>query len=326
MCRDQRVMELQVEIEHLREQAARQNAVIASLKKKVQDLEDKERSLYSTQGRNEIALQTLQRDNKYHEDRAKDLEKKLRALELECSNEEQMKDNVRSQLQDLVRRLSASLGTEFCESAHAHSPESIIMRASELVQETSRLRSKCINVTENLSCVDQELKSCRDALERATTERDLLQRQCTSQVVDLDRTRQEKEGLEMQNRVLERELHDVREKYSSCNKNLNSANGNIGTLETNLCQLRGECKSSSFYYYYIIIDLSTFIDDIKIREDKNQRLQHEYRAAMESIAILLSLPTRYIDCNENSIKDRIREILSDNKDLSVVKFHLIHTN
>lgn len=240
LCRDQRVMELQVEIEHLREQAARQNAVIASLKKKVQELEDKERSLYSVQGRNEIALQTLHRDSKYHEDKAKDLEKKLRALELECSNEEQMKDNFKGQLQDLVRRLSASLGTEFCESSHAHSPESIIIRASELVQETARLRSKCVNVTENLSCTEMDLKSCKDALERSNAERDMLQRQCSSQVVDLDRLRQEKEGLEMQNRVLEREIHDIREKCSSSSKNLSSATGNIAQLETLVCQLKGK--------------------------------------------------------------------------------------
>jgi thiamine monophosphate synthase len=36
--RDQRALELQVETEQLREQAARQNAVIASLKKRIQVL------------------------------------------------------------------------------------------------------------------------------------------------------------------------------------------------------------------------------------------------------------------------------------------------
>lgn len=237
--RDQRVIELQVEIEHLREQAARQNAVIASLKKKTQDLEDKERSLYSTQGRNEISIQTLQRDMKYQEDRAKDLEKKLRNLEIECSNEEQQKDSFRSQLQDLVRRLSASLGAEFCETAHAHSSESVVMRATELVQETSRLRSKCISVTESLACTEQELKCCKDSLERTCAERDILQRQCTSQSVDLDRLRLEKDSLEMQNRVLERDVHETRDKYSSSSKHLNSATGNIAQLETAICQLKG---------------------------------------------------------------------------------------
>lgn len=39
---------------------------------------------------------------------------------------------------------------------------------------------------------------------------------------------------------------------------------------------------------------------------------------MESIAILLSLPTRFVEAHESTIKDRIREILSDNKDKSVV--------
>lgn len=40
---------------------------------------------------------------------------------------------------------------------------------------------------------------------------------------------------------------------------------------------------------------------------------------MESIAILLSLPTRFVEAHESTIKDRIREILSDNKDKTVVR-------
>lgn len=54
------------------------------------------------------------------------------------------------------------------------------------------------------------------------------------------------------------------------------------------------------------------------RDEKYQRLHAEYRNTMESLAILLSLPTRFVEAHESTIKDRIREILSDNKDKSVV--------
>lgn len=63
--RDQRCLELQVETDQLREQAARQNAIISSLKKRIHELEERERNLYAAQGRNEIALQALQRDVRY---------------------------------------------------------------------------------------------------------------------------------------------------------------------------------------------------------------------------------------------------------------------
>lgn len=60
--RDQRCLELQVEADQLREQAARQNAIIGSLKKRVHELEERERNMFAAQGRSEIALQTAQRD------------------------------------------------------------------------------------------------------------------------------------------------------------------------------------------------------------------------------------------------------------------------
>ena len=63
--RDQRCLELQVEADQLREQAARQNAIISSLKKRVHELEERERNLFAAQGRSEISLQTAQRDVRY---------------------------------------------------------------------------------------------------------------------------------------------------------------------------------------------------------------------------------------------------------------------
>lgn len=69
------------------------------------------------------------------------------------------------------------------------------------------------------------------------------------------------------------------------------------------------------YYSYPL----RFPEDLRHRDEKYQRLQTEFRNTMESIAILLSLPTRFVEAHESTIKDRIREILSDNKDKTVVR-------
>ncbi|XP_050561660.1 coiled-coil domain-containing protein 170 [Spodoptera frugiperda] len=296
LARDQRILEQQVEIDHLREQNARQNAVISSLRKKIQDLEEIHRNLQTSQGRSEITVQTLQRDNRYCEEKIKDLEKKLRSLELECHSEEQQKENARCQFHDLVRRMSAALESDFCDTAHTHSPESLIIKAAELVQEITRLKNKCMNTTENLSTVEQDLRSCRDALERSNTDKDILQRQLSAQLLDIERLKQEKESLCVQNRVIERELHEAREKLSHCSKNLNVVTDNVNQNESIIIQLK---------------------EDLRHRDEKYQRLHAEYRNTMESLAILLSLPTRFVEAHESTIKDRIREILSDNKDKSV---------
>nr|XP_022903499.1 coiled-coil domain-containing protein 170 [Onthophagus taurus] len=291
--REQRCMEMQLECDQLREQAARQNAVIQSLKKRLVDLEERERNLYATQGRNEIALQTLQRDNKYQEDRVKELEKKIRNLELDLSSEEQKKESARNAFQDLIRRLSITLGADnVCDSALI-SIDSLIHKASELVQEISRLRSKSHSCTETLTNVEIELRQCKEHLERVLDEKECIQRQNASQMIEIDRLRQEKETGEMHQRVADREIIELKDKLVASTRSLGSAGSNIAQQEANICQLK---------------------DDLKIREEKLQRIQHEHRQGLESFAALLSTPGCFIECCETAIRDRIRDLVTENKD------------
>jgi len=57
--------------------------------------------------------------------------------------------------------------------------------------------------------------------------------------LEIDRLRQEKESLEMQQRVTDRELSDLKEKLAMSNRSLGSASGNIAQAESLICQLRG---------------------------------------------------------------------------------------
>ncbi|XP_015172128.1 PREDICTED: coiled-coil domain-containing protein 170 [Polistes dominula] len=290
--RDQRVGELQVEADQLREQAARQNSIISSLKKLIKELEEREKNLYASQGRNEISIQGLQRDVKYHEEKVREYEKKIRQLEHNLSEEIQLKERARLNLQDFVRRLAHALNVEYCETVH-HSPEVVIHKAEELVQEVNRLRNRSTTIETQLSGIENDFRNCKDALNRLTTEKEQLQRQMSTQLVDLERLRQDKECLEMQHRVAEREINDLRDKLVNANRNITSATGNISNQEAMICQLR---------------------DDLKNREEKEQRLQTELRHLLESLAILLSTPSRFVESHENAIKDRIREILDESKD------------
>jgi hypothetical protein len=54
-------------------------------------------------------------------------------LELECNSEEAMKEAQRKAMQDLVRRLSSALGTDYSETMLS-SPDGLIHKASDLVQ------------------------------------------------------------------------------------------------------------------------------------------------------------------------------------------------
>lgn len=59
-----------------------------------------------------------------------------------------------------------------------------------MLQETSRLRNRSTVLSDTLSSVEIELRSCRDALERALVDRDELQRQAACHSAEIDRLRQ----------------------------------------------------------------------------------------------------------------------------------------
>lgn len=66
----------------------------------------------------------------------------------------------------------------------------------------------------------------------------------------------------------------------------------------------------------VVVDV--YVDDLKQREEKGQRLQNELRHLLESLAIMLSTPCRFVESHECSVKERIRELLNDNKDKTSV--------
>ncbi|XP_048261175.1 coiled-coil domain-containing protein 170 isoform X4 [Bombus terrestris] len=290
--RDQRIAELQIEAEQLREQAARQNAIVLSLKKRIQELEERERNLYTSQGRNETVLRSLQRDLKYHQEKNRECEKKIRQLEQTASEEIESRERARSSFQEFTRRLANALSVEYRETVHP-SGEMVIHKVEELVQEANRVRAKNTNIEAQLTTAEVDFRSCRDALDCTVAEKEQLQRQVSSQLIDLDRLRQDKECLEMRYKVAERELDGLRDKLLNANRSISNATGNISTQEALIGQLR---------------------EDLTQRDEKCQRVQTELRHLLESLATLVSGPNRFVESHENVIKDRIREILAENKD------------
>lgn len=95
------------------------------------------------------------------------------------------------------------MSVEYCDSSH-HSPDVVIHKAEELVQEVNRLRTKSTSAESHVSNVETELRSCRDALDRANIEKEQIQRQAASQLLDLERLRQ----VLIQGEVLTRNVRD----------------------------------------------------------------------------------------------------------------------
>lgn len=93
---------------------------------------------------------------------------------------------------EFARKLASALSVEYRESVHP-SPEMVSHKVEELVQEAGRLRARNTGVEAQLAAVEVEFRGCRDALDRAVAEKEQLQRQMSSQSVDLDRFKQVRE-------------------------------------------------------------------------------------------------------------------------------------
>lgn len=96
-----------------------------------QELEERERTLNNALTRTEMSVETLTRENRYQNEKIKEIELKTNHLDLERSSEEQNKKIVQRNMVDVVKRLAAALGAESFEST---SVEVITHKASELIQ------------------------------------------------------------------------------------------------------------------------------------------------------------------------------------------------
>lgn len=182
-------------------------------------------------------------------------------------------------IKEFTRRLANALSVEYRETVHP-SPEIVMHKVEELVQEANRVRAKNTNIEARLTTAEVDFRSCRDALDCTVAEKEQLQRQVSSQLVDLDRLRQvsvylsrrvlakfavdgtqrsrsfvcqDKECLEMRYKVAERELDGLRDKLLNANRSISNATGNISNQEALIGQLRGD----SFGEYILRVSRSS---------------------------------------------------------------------
>ena len=57
---------------------------------------------------------------------------------------------------------------------------------------------------------------------------------------------------------------------------------------------------------------------MKHKEEKYLRLETELRHLLESLAILLSTPVRFVESQEASIKEKVRDVINELKEKSLV--------
>ncbi|VVC45309.1 Hypothetical protein CINCED_3A007243 [Cinara cedri] len=288
--RDQRTVELEAETEMLKEQQVRQNSIIASLRNRIKELEDQERSLTTSLGRADMSSESLARENRHQAEKCAELERRIDLLELNCTKAENARDSAKRSMAEFVSRTSLALGYESLNSDSPAAVDVVLSKASEMNQELNRLRRKNISASENLSSIEIELRSCREQLERALSDKENLQRQAAGHIVEIDKLKQEKEHLEMQQRVTERELSDLRDKLTATNRSLGLASNNIASQEATIFTLR---------------------NDLRDHGERCQKMQNDSQHFLESLAVCLTSADGYVQSTENGVKDAVKRLVNE---------------
>ncbi|XP_060871243.1 coiled-coil domain-containing protein 170 isoform X3 [Metopolophium dirhodum] len=288
--RDQRTVELEAETEMLKEQQVRQNSIIASLRNRIKELEEQERSLTTSLGRADMSSESLARENRHQAEKCSELERRIDLLELNCTKAENARDSARRSMSEFVSRASMALGYESLNSDSPAAVDVVLSKASEMHQELNRLRRKNISASENVTSIEIELRNCREQLERALADKENLQRQAAGHILEIDKLKQEKEHLEMQQRVMERDLSELRDKLMATNRSLGIASNSIASQEATISTLR---------------------NDLRGHDERCQKMQIDMQHFLESLAVCLTSADGYVQSTESGVKDAVKRLVNE---------------
>ena len=201
------------ECETLRAQGARQSALIMSLQQRLQATETREKNLHL---RSEQTSNTLQREKRGLEEKVKEMCSKQRRLELDLTSEENCKEQAKSHLCEMVRKLSCVLGIDVTDTS-CITADCVLTKTADVVNELQRLRSKLAATCETLTSCESELHSLRNA---STTERSHLSAQIESLKTITT-------GLEARCKSAERDLQLTRDRLTETDMGADKLRGDL---------------------------------------------------------------------------------------------------
>lgn len=211
------------ECEGLRAQGARQGALIMSLQQRLQATETREKNLHL---RSEQTSNTLQREKRCLEEKVKEMCSKQRRLEVDLSSEENLREQARVHLNELVRKLGCILGLDVSDSSHI-TADCVLTKTNDVVNELQRLRSKLAATCESLTTCESELHSLRNS---SATERSHLSAQIESLKTITT-------GLEARCKSTERDLQLTRDRLTETDMGADKLRGeNLKCTKLSLAQ------------------------------------------------------------------------------------------
>jgi len=220
-------------------------------------------------------------------------------LELDLASEENLREQAKAQLQEMIRKLCCCLGMDVCEPAHL-TPECIITKTNDVVNELQRLRSKLASTCENLTSCESELHGLRNA---SATERSHLNAQIESLKTITT-------GLEARCKSTERDLQLTRDRLTETDMGADKLRGAKGFAKLCTNQWIGSITFILFLSPpHQTEELRGFESRCCRLQSSLDRVQNDRLVFLKNIGSIINVPE---PC-ESLIKDKVREIMNENQ-------------
>ncbi|XP_041121284.1 coiled-coil domain-containing protein 170-like isoform X2 [Polyodon spathula] len=182
------VMQLKAELEHYKENSARQASLIMSLRDHVKGTE----TLSATKSQADTSLHALQRENRELKERVTELKDRLRLQLSEREDAEHKATHMERRLTDITAKLVSCLKINTKEPDNPL--DAVILKVSELCEEHFQQQVKIASLMDALASQDQEFKASRETIMKLVSEVSQQKRAvatCTDEMKVLKKERDE---------------------------------------------------------------------------------------------------------------------------------------
>ncbi|XP_041353054.1 coiled-coil domain-containing protein 170-like [Gigantopelta aegis] len=291
-----KIKELQAIMDSNRSNEMRLSELVQTLKDRVRELEDKAGSYESVAGRSELAVHSLQHDYRDQQERVQELETRLRKQLEEREAAESRSHVSERKLADIISQISGLLRTDSYLDLDPSeiSVDIVVRKVTDLMQENAMLKGKLLNLNEALTSTELETKASRETIMRLVSEVGREQKVATRYTAELENIRMERDNALAGKRDMEREIDIMKERLNATQRSLEATQQELELRQGRLSHLDREVRETSHNVHSTATQYSLF---------------------REQIAALLSNAYTAVHPSEDSIKDAVRNMMHNNKEL-----------
>uniref|UniRef100_H2ZF69 Coiled-coil domain-containing protein 170 n=1 Tax=Ciona savignyi TaxID=51511 RepID=H2ZF69_CIOSA len=287
--KDNHIRELRSKLEVAKENAARQDIMLQSLRDRVFSAENQNGELEQASTRGSTTIQSLQKQNREAQDRIVELESRLRNHVLMKEESEQSADTYKRTFHDAIAKMGDAINVDTEGKFRKTLVFPLYLKAKTMCQDNLLHQSKIQTLEDALNAHNLEMKASRETIMRLVAEVGKEQKNVSENANQLARLQRDLDDAVLSKEGLERENELLKQRIDANDKTWASSRDELSQTSTRITMLT---------------------DDVKRLEYERNLANNEFQSFKSSMSKVLSDPYVEVEPREDAIKDRIKLMVS----------------